>query len=289
MTTSDLPPEPPTADPGPADDWLGEVDGPDGPDGPGPGAVDPRMRERWIEARRTEGRRRLWILSTVMAVVALVGIGYAVARSPLFGADTLTVRGVRSIPAAAVRSVARVGDGAPLLFLDTGAVARRVESLPAVDRAIVTTQLPTTVIITIKERQPVATVRGTGVAPIAVVDRDGRVIAQVTVMPPGLPEVMGVGPVPPLGGRLAVADAPRGLAAMSPQLRSAVRRLTMSEGTAIVRLARGSQPVKVIRFGRIEDMRRKSEVALAVMSDLSRRGTSVRVLDVSVPSAPATR
>ena len=286
MTTTDLPPEPPTAGPGPADDWLGEVDG---PDGLGPGSVDPRMRERWIEARRTEGRRRLWILSSVMAVVALVGIGYAVARSPLFGADTVTVRGVRSIPAAAVRSVARVGDGAPLLFLDTGAVARRVESLPAVDHAIVTTQLPTTVIITIKERQPVAAVRGTGVAPIAVVDRDGQVIAQVAVMPPGLPEVMGVGPVPPLGGRLAVADASRGLAAMSPQLRSAVRRLTMSEGTAIVRLARGSQPVKVIRFGRVEDMRRKSEVALAVMSDLSRRGTGVRVLDVSVPSAPATR
>ena len=286
MTITDVPPEPPTADPGSADDWPGEVDG---PDGLGPGSVDPRMRERWIEARRTEGRRRLWILSSVMAVVALGGIGYAVARSPLFGADTVTVRGVRSIPAAAVRSVARVGVGTPLLFLDTGAVARRVESLPAVDRAIVTTKLPTTVIITIKERQPVAAVLGTGVAPIAVVDRDGRVIAQVAVMPPGLPEVSGVGPVPPLGGRLAVADAPRGLAAMIPQLRSAVRRLTISEGTAIVRLARGSQPVKVIRFGRIEGMRRKSEVALAVMSDLSRRGKGVRVLDVSVPSAPVTR
>ncbi len=286
MTTTDLPPEPPTVDAGSADDWPGEVDD---PDGLGPGSVDPRMRERWIEARRTEGRRRLWILSSVMAVAALVGLGFVVARSPLFGADTVTVRGVRSIPAAAVRSAARVGDGAPLLFLDTGAVARRVESLPAVDRAIVTTQLPNTVIISIKERQPVAAVRGTGVAPIAVVDRDGRVIAQVAVMPPGLPEVSGVGPVPPLGGRLATADAPRGLAAMSPQLRSAVRRLTISEGTAIVRLARGSQPVKVIRFGRIEGMRRKSEVALAVMSDLSRRGTGVRVLDVSVPSAPATR
>ena len=286
MTTTDLPPEPPPVEAGSPDDWSNEVDG---VDGIGPDAVDPRMRERWIEARRTEGRRRLWILSCVIAVAALVGIGYVVARSPFLGAGTVTVRGARSIPAAAVRSAARVGDGSPLLFLDTIAVARRIEALPAVDHASVTTELPATVIITVRERHPVAAVRGTGVAPIAIVDHDGRVIAQVAVMPPGLPEVVGAGPVPPLGGRLAVPDATRGLAAMSSQLRAAVSRLTVRQGTATVRLAQGSQPVKVIRFGRIEGMRRKSEVALAVMNDLSRRAQSVRLLDVSVPSAPATR
>ena len=76
MTTTELPPEPPTFDE-------------PGFDSGGPGTVDPRMRERWIEARRTEGRRRLWIVGCVTAVVALVGIGYVVARSPLLGADTV--------------------------------------------------------------------------------------------------------------------------------------------------------------------------------------------------------
>ncbi len=280
MTTTDLPPETVSVDP------ASTVER---PDGVGPSDVDPRMRERWIEVRRAEGRRRLWILSCATAVVALLGIGYVVARSPLFGADTVTVRGASSISAGAVRSAAHVGDGEPLLFLDTVAAARRVEALPAVDHAIVTTELPNTVIITVRERRAVGVTRGTGVEPVAVVDREGRVIARVTAAPPGLPEIVGAGPVPALGQRLALAVAPRGLAAMSPQLRVAVSRFIVSKGVATARLAKGSQPVTVIRFGRIEDMRAKSEVALAVMDDLARRAQRVRLLDVSVPSAPATR
>lgn len=280
MTTTDLPPEPVSVH---AESTVDRRD-----DG-GPSEVDPRMRDRWIEARRAEGRRRLWILSCVTAVLALVGIGYVVARSPLLGADRVTVRSAGSISADAVRSAARVGDGEPLLFLDTVAVARRVEALPAVDRAIVSTELPNTVTITIRERRAVGVVRGTGAEPVAVVDREGRAIALVAAPPPGLPEITGVGPAPALGQRLAFAAAPRGLAAMSPQLRVGVSRFIVLNGVASARLAKGFQPVTVIRFGRVEDMRAKSEAALAVMDDLARRAQRVRLLDVSVPSAPATR
>ena len=76
---------------------------------------------------------------------------------------------------------------------------------------------------------------------------------------------------------------------MSPRLRVGVSRFIVRNGVASARLAKGSQPVTVIRFGRVEDMRAKSEAALAVMDDLTRRAQSVRLLDVSVPSAPATR
>ena len=285
MTTTDLPPNTMSGDVGPPGV------GPDGvgPDGFGPSDVDPRMRERWIEVRRAEGRRRLWILGCAMAVVALLGIGFVVARSPLFGADTVTIRGTSSLSAGAVRSAARVGDGEPLLFLDTVAVARRVEALPAVDHAMVTTELPNTVIVTVRERRPVGVVQGTGIAPVAVVDHDGRVITRVATVPPGLPVIVGAGPAPGLGQRLALAVAPRGISAMSPQLRVAVTRFMVIKGVATARLATGSHPVTVIRFGRVEDMRAKSEVALAVMDDLARRAQRVRLLDVSVPSAPATR
>ncbi len=291
MTTTDLPPDAPPDLPHESAmvDADGAEAGLEGLNGTDRGAVDPRMRERWIEARRTEGRRRLWILGCVSAVIALVGIGYVVARSPLLGAETVTVRGANAIPAAAVRSAANVGDGAPLLFLDTVAVARRVEALPAVNHAIVTTELPTTVIITVEERRPVAVVRGTGVAPIAVVDHQGRVIARIPTASPGLPELVGVGPAPALGRRLAVPGAPRGLAAMNPQLRGAITRLIVRNGVATVRIAQGSEPVTLIRFGRLENIRHKSDVALAVLDDLTRRSQRARLLDVSVPSAPVTR
>lgn len=280
MTTTDLPPEPVSVD---AESTVERLDD------AGLSKVDPRMRDRWIEARRAEGRRRLWILSCVTAVVALVGIGYVVARSPLLGADTVTVRGTSSISADTVRTAARVGDGEPLLFLDTIAVTRRVEALPAVDRAIVTTELPNTVTIKVRERHAVGVVRGTGAEPVAVVDREGRVIARVAVAPPGLPEIVGAGAAPALGQRLALAAAARGLAAMSPQLRVGVSRFIVLKGVASARLSKGLQSVTVIRFGRVEDMRAKSEAALAVMDDLTRRAQRVRLLDVSVPSAPATR
>lgn len=280
MTTTDLPPQPVSVD---AESTV------DGHDDVPLSEVDPRMRDRWIEARRAEGRRRLWILSCVTAVVALVGIGYVVARSPLLGADTVTVRGTSSLSADAVRSAARLGDGEPLLFLDTVAVARRVEALPAVDRAIVSTELPNTVIIRVRERHAVGVLRRAGPDPVAVVDKEGRVIARVAEAPPGLPELVGVGPAPALGQRLGRTAAPRGLAAMSPRLRVGVSRFIVRNGVASARLAKGSQPVTVIRFGRVEDMRAKSEAALAVMDDLTRRAQSVRLLDVSVPSAPATR
>ena len=290
MTTTDLPPNAGSINAEPPVDGPDGV-GPDGvgPDGSGVPGVDPRMRERWIEVRRAEGRRRLWILGCVMAVVALLGIGFVVARSPLFGADTVTIRGASSISPAVVRSAAGVGDGEPLLFLDTVAVARRVEALPTVEHAMVTTELPNTVIITVRERHPIGVVRGTGTEPIAVVDHDGRVISSVAAAPPGLPVIVGAGPPPGLGQRLALVSAPRGLAMMSPQLRVAVTRFTITEGVATARLATGSLPVSVIRFGRAENMAAKSKVALAVMEDLARRAQRVRLLDVSVPSAPATR
>ena len=315
MTTTDLPPNPGSINAEPPVDGPDGVGpdgvGPDGvgPDGVGPdgvgldgvgpdgvgldgsgvSGVDPRMRERWIEVRRAEGRRRLWILSCVMAVAALLGIGFVVARSPLFGADTVTIRGTSSISAAVVRSAAGVEDGEPLLFLDTVAVARRVEALPAVEHATVTTELPNTVIIRVRERHPIGVVRGTGAEPIAVVDHDGRVISREAVAPPGLPVIVGAGSAPGLGQRLALVAAPRGLAMMSPQLRVAVTRFTITEGVATARLATGSLPVTVIRFGRAGNMEAKSKVALAVMEDMARRAQRVRLLDVSVPSAPATR
>ena len=205
MTTTDLPPNPGSISTEPPVDGLDGVELDDvGPDAVGAAGVDPRMRERWIEVRRAEGRRRLWILSCVMAVVALLGIGFVVARSPLFGADTVTIRGTSSISAGVVRSAAGVEDGEPLLFLDTVAVARRVEALPAVEHATVTTELPNTVIIRVRERHPIGVVRGTGAEPIAVVDHDGRVIARVTGAPPGLPVIVGAGPAPKLGQRLAL-------------------------------------------------------------------------------------
>ncbi len=254
------------------------------------GGVDPRMRDRWIEARRAEGRRRLRALLAVLIVLSLVGIGYLVASSPLLGVDTVTVQGAVTMTPSEVRRVARVKSGEPLLFLDTAALARRVEALPAVDTAHVETELPNTVLITITERRPVGFVRVAGPGPIAIVDGRGRVIGRVDQAPPGLPQVVGAGPMAPLGESMTAAGAFRGLAKLSPELRLAMDRFIIRDGgEGIARLVGTAPPARLIRFGAMRDMRRKAAAATAVIDDLARRGQSVRWLDVAVPTAPVTR
>ena len=287
MTTTDLPPisDPPTREGG--RDLTRED-----PDVPAIAGVDPRMRERWVEARRAEGRRRLRIVIALVAIASLVGIAYLVAHSPLLGTDSIRVRGSDQTPTEAIRAAARIADGSPLLFLDEGAIEKRVEAVPGVDRAMVTTELPNTVVITVTERRPVAWMRVAGPAPIALVDGTGRVVARlgaVRSVPAGLPKVVGAGSVATLGGTLRDSAAFRGLARLPDALRLRALRFVTEHGQGIL-VIQGTPPVAgQIRFGPLVGMREKGAAAIAVLADLTGRGQQVQVLDVTVPVAPVTR
>lgn len=279
MTTTDLPP----TNLGPDDVDLAE------PEATPVEGVDPRMRDRWVEARRAEGRRRLRVIVALVALGSLVGIGYLVANSPLLGTDTVTVRGAQRTTPAAVRAAARIGQGEPLLFLDTAAIERRVQAVPGIDRAVVTTELPNTVVLTVTERQPVGWIRTTGTAPIALVDGSGRVVARAETPPVELPEVLGAGPVVALGHTMDLPAPFRGLAALPAAIRLQARRLVVANDGAILKM-RGSPPtVGRLQLGPMHDIARKGAAATAVIDDLVARGQRVSWLDVTVPEAPVTR
>src|SRR5262249_8517086 len=92
--------------------------------------VDPRMRERWIAARRAEGRRRLRSLAVLGAVAVLGVIAWVVLASPLLDVDRIVVRGaVRTTPDRVI-AAADVGRGDAMVWIDTGAAADRVDGLP---------------------------------------------------------------------------------------------------------------------------------------------------------------
>jgi cell division protein FtsQ len=278
-----------TADPAVADAAVGDVDHGDELD-VFDDVVDPRLRARWVEARRAEGRRRLYVLCGIAGVLALGVIAYVIANSSLLGAGTIEVHGTDAATAATVRSAAHIADGEPLLFLDTGAVARRVERVPTVAHADVSTDLPSTVVIRVTPRVPVAWVPNPNPAtPVAVVDRDGRVISVTTVAPAGLPRMAGVG----LAGRpgTRVERAPlRALAALPPVLRSQVVRFEARAADGPVLVLGGAAPVATeIHLGSLVGMGAKATAALAVMDTLRAQGTRVRILGVQVPDAPFTK
>jgi cell division protein FtsQ len=253
--------------------------------------VDPRMRERWIAARRAEGRRRLYVLCAVAGTVAVVVIAYVIANSSLLGAGSVDVRGVDATAARAVRAAAQIHDGEPLLFLDTGAVARRVERIPTVARADVSTELPSTVRIQVTPRVPVAWLRtNRPTDPNAVLDRHGRVITMVATPPPGLPRVRGVGPASEPGAHVAAPGVLRALSELPAPLRSQVSRFEVRPDEGPVLVLGGAAPVaQEIRLGSLAQLRAKATAALAVMDAQQARGERVRIVGVQVPDAPYTQ
>ncbi len=126
---------------------------------PGRSPIDPRIRERRVAVTRAEGRRRLRMLLCAVSIASAIGIAWLVAQSPLLAVDTINVRGTTTESQAAVRFASGVKTGSALLFVDTGAVARRVEALPWVAAAKVARELPNDLTITVEERVPVAWVR----------------------------------------------------------------------------------------------------------------------------------
>lgn len=171
MTTIDLPPTPaPTPTP--------------------PPTIDPRLRQRWIDARREEGRRRLRLLVALVAVLAVVGAGFAVLHSPL-----MRVRHVRvalgAVPAGSGLTVGQIKAQAGLdrerLMVDvsTGSETRLIEQLPWVASARVERDWPGTIRIAVTARHAVAKVDrvpGQTASGVAVLDATGRVLA---LLPPG--------------------------------------------------------------------------------------------------------
>ena len=119
---------------------------------PTSGSIDPRIRERRVAVTRAEGRRRLRVLLTAVCIASAIGIAWLVVQSPLLAVNSINVKGATQESQASVRAAAGVRTGSPLLFVDTGAVARRIEALPWVASAKVDRGLPNDLDITVVER-----------------------------------------------------------------------------------------------------------------------------------------
>jgi cell division protein FtsQ len=165
--------------------------------------VDPRFRHRWAEARRAEGRRRLRVLVTLLCLMALLGGLLGLLHSPLMRVRSVVVEGNLHTPRASVLAAADLMGRPATLMIDAGSRRERlaVEALPWVATVSFTVRWPWTIVITVKERAPVAIVEADGTAD--VVDGTGRVLALTKTLDEmlALPVVDGAQPAP-LGGRI---------------------------------------------------------------------------------------
>ena len=134
---------------------------------------------------RTPRRHRgLWALTVLLVLAGLV---YLVEFSSVLGASTVQVSGNHLVSDTQIRQAAAIKHGAPLVRLDTGAIQNRIQALKPVRSVKVSVSYPSTVVITVTERQPVG-YRVSGVR-YQLVDANNVEFGTTSRLPAGLPEL----------------------------------------------------------------------------------------------------
>lgn len=137
------------------------------------------------DARPPDRRRRTAAIVAAVALVVAVVVVWLVAFSSVLGVKTIAVRGSSTVTVDEIRSAAHISHGAPLIRLDTAAIAHRVEQIPAIASATVHTNYPSTVVITVVERVAVGYVEDNG--KYTLVDRTGAQYRTSASRPRGVP------------------------------------------------------------------------------------------------------
>ncbi|MFJ3642162.1 cell division protein FtsQ/DivIB [Streptomyces sp. NPDC090108] len=228
----------------------------------------------------------------VVLAVALVLLG-AGSVWVLYGSEWLRVRhvpvsGTRVLTPAEVRAAAAVPVGAPLVSVDTDAVAARVRrTLHRVDTVDVVRSWPRAITLKVTERTPVLLVRRGG--GFTEVDHDGVRFATVVRAPAGVPAL-----------EMAASRSGPGAASFrrfgTDRL---VREAVRVAGDLPAAVAKSARAVKVrsyddislelgdgrtVAWGSGEDGRAKARALTALM----KASPGARHFDVSVPTAPAS-
>jgi cell division protein FtsQ len=215
----------------------------------GGGNIDPRMRARRVATKRAEGRRRLVIVSIAAGIVLVLVAAVATVASPLFDVRTVHVQGAVYTDKEALAEVVTSIKGHPVLLVDTKAVERRLEEVPWVESAKVTTSFPHTVTVDIRERHPLATFRG-GDGKYRVIDGQGRVLDVIKGQPIAYMLITGANPDTARGDFAGApyANAAGLVAALPPEIRAITTSIGVdaASGTLTMELRRADgHPIDV--------------------------------------------
>ena len=219
--------------------------------------------------------------AAALLVVAVLGGGWLVVNSPVFAIDDIAVRGAHHVSAEEIRTLARIDDGQNLIRLALDEVAARIERHPWVAAAELSRDLPSTLVVDVRERRPSGWLSGNDGA--VVVAGDGTVLDHPATDPRALPQLGEVSDAPDVGERLAEAPAElRVTATMPASLLGAVASVRMVGEDATLRLRRGGE----VEYGPPAALRDKHRALADVLAWAADRHVEIGLIDVTVPSAP---
>ena len=180
-------------------------------------------------ARRKSRRpRRSWRAAFfALALAGLVAIVvWAVLGSWLLVVRSVVVTGTHLVPSSEVLAVAGVEPGTPLIRVNAGQVAARIETIRQVQSAQVTRAWPDRVVIVVRERRPALAVTAPG-GGFDLVDAGGVIVRWAARRPANLPLYPDPGTAAAsLRGDQDLAAAAAVLGELPAQLRRAVESVT---------------------------------------------------------------
>jgi cell division protein FtsQ len=226
---------------------------------------------RRFMARARQRRLRAAVPWAVAAGVVLVAgaLLWTVYGTSVLGVRAVRVEGAELLTPLQVEQAAGVTMRAPLARADLGAIRRRVEALPPVRRAVVSRGWPSTVVITVTERTPVAAVPAGKT--FTLIDDQGVAYRTVADAPAGLPLARLTAPAPTDVNTRAALTV---LAALTPQLRTQLVAVSVA---APARIRLELRKDRTVVWGDDTASATKAQVATAL---LRRRGDTI---DVSAP------
>ncbi len=222
---------------------------------------------------------RLGLAGVILLLVVAVAVLFAL--SPIFHVRTIEVHGSGRLDHQQIQALSGISLGDNLLFLSAGSVEGRLAGSPWICSATVVKHLPSTVVISVTQRSPVAAVVS-GKSYI-LISSDGMALT-----PSGsatrLPLISGV-PVPPVGERLSSGIAAAAVAgSMDPATRAQVSEISVgSDGTVTATLDAGG----TVTYGLPTGLLQKSEALAALLQWASGRHSHLATVDLTSPGAPA--
>jgi len=235
--------------------------------------VDPRIAARRASVR--EERRRRWRRAAVaVLIVGVAGVSlWFLSRTPLFDIDQIRVAGTAHLQADDVRAASGLTVGDPLVSVDAGAVASRLEQQPWIRTAKVGRDINGVVSITIVERIAIAWIDG-GLDGRTLVDDSGAKLGLVGPDDAVLPQVVGMGE-----GSLELASI------LPPGVRS--RTVSVEEADDVLRLQ--LRPQGTVEFGPATDLMAKVASLVTVMGQVDQQDLcTIRVITPDTPVVTRT-
>ncbi len=241
--------------------------------------VDPRMRARRIEVRRSDARKRLHRLIAFGTAFGVIALTLVSLRSPLLDVDHINVVGADHTGVDVIRSASGIHRHQPLIDIDTGAARAKLLALPWVADVSVRRAWPATIDIKVTERTAAAS-EPAGQGGYALLDATGRVLGVDPAPPPGMLVVSGVAPAG-TAGTTAPSDTTPALqvaAALPASLRPRLSGIDVASGDVRLLLALGGG---AITLGPPDQLPAKLLAVLTVLEQVDL--TDVCTIDVRVP------